>query len=595
MRAGTLDGWFGGFLPDLNQDDPEVARYIIQNTLWWVATTGVDGIRQDTWQYVPRSFWKPWMAAIKREYPALRVVGEVFDGDPSVIAFHLDGTTHWDGIDTKVDYMFDFPLHFALRDAFARGGSLRQVAMMLGRDHVYPDASRLVPFAGNHDVERFMNEKGATLEGLKLANTFLLTVRGAPLLYYGDEIALPGGRDPDNRRDFPGGWPGDPRDAFTAAGRTPAEQGVWAHVQRLLQIRAERADLRRAPMEHLVAEEQLFVYKRGMTVVALNNDTVPVNARIPIGLLGDDLLGICGKPRADGRVVVVAIPKRSGCIFPVTSAAIPGPALGVTGEVRHHLRFESKLVAPRNVEVWLPPGYRADRAARYPVLYMHDGQNVFNPATSYTGVDWGVDETMTRLIAAKKIRPAIVVGVWNTDKRFEEYMPRKAVAGDSLRVGPGRAMPASALLSDAYLKFLVTELKPYIDRTYRTRPGREDTFIMGSSMGALISLYAVGEYPQVFGGAAAVSTHWPAGNGAVIDYLKRAAPDPKLHRLYFDHGTATLDATYAPFQARADSAMRALGYTPGTSYASRTFDGADHSERAWRTRVDVPLEFLLGR
>ena len=317
MRAATLDGWFGGFLPDLNQDDPEVARYIIQNTLWWVGMTGVDGIRQDTWQYVPRSFWKPWMAAIKKEYPALRVVGETFDGDPAVLSFHLDGPTHWDGIDTKVDYMFDFPLHFAIRQAFARGGSLRDLAMALGRDHVYPDANRLSPFLGNHDVERFMNEKGATLDGLKLASTFLLTARGTPLLYYGDEIGLAGGRDPDNRRDFPGGWPGDARDAFTAVGRTAAEQGVWSHVQRLLQIRAERADLRRAPMEHLVADAQLFVYKRGQTVVALNNGTSPVTARIPVGVLGAELLGICGTPRVDGRGVTVQIPPRSGCIFPV--------------------------------------------------------------------------------------------------------------------------------------------------------------------------------------------------------------------------------------------------------------------------------------
>ncbi len=596
MRTATLDGWFGGFLPDLNQGDPEVARYIAQNTLWWVGMTGVDGIRQDTWQYVPRSFWKPWMAAIKREYPTLRVVGETFDGDPSVIAFHLDGTSNWDKIKTGVDYMFDFPLHFVIRDAFARRGSLRNVAMMLGRDHIYPHATRLSPFLGNHDVERFMNEKGATIDGLKLATTFLLTTRGIPLLYYGDEIALPGGRDPDNRRDFPGGWKGDARDAFTPAGRTAAEQAVWAHTQRLLQLRAERADLRTAPLEHLVVEEQLYAYKRGHTIVALNNDTAAVNARIPIGLIGADLLGVCGAPRTDGKFMAVTIPKRSGCIFLVTSEAVPGPSLGVTGERRMHESFTSKFVAPRNVEVWLPPGYGKDASARYPVLYMHDGQNVFDPATSYTGVDWGVDETMTQLIAAKKIRPAIVVGVWNTPKRFEEYMPQKAVPpGDSMIVAPGRRMATAGLLADQYLTFLVTELKPFIDRTYRTMPGRDDTFIMGSSMGGLISAYAIAEYPQVFGGAGCVSTHWPAGDGIVIGYLRRTMPDPKTHRFYFDHGTTTLDAQYAPYQARADSVMHLAGYTDGRNYLSRVFEGAEHNERAWRVRLAEPLRFLLGR
>jgi glycosidase len=314
MRRATLDGWFIDILPDLNQNDPEVARYINQNTLWWVGMTGIDGIRQDTWPYVPRSFWREWMTAIKREYPTLRVVGEVFDGDPSLLAFFEGGRRQWDGIDTRVDALFDFPLLFPIRRAFAEGRHLREVAQMLGRDHLYRDPSTLMPFLGNHDVQRFMNERGATTEGLKLAYTFVLTVRGTPLLYYGDEIALPGGPDPDNRRDFPGGWPGE-RNAFDASGRTPAEQDVWSHVQRLLRLRADRRDLRRAKMEHLYASEQAFVYRRGRTVVALNNDTTSVTVRLPIAMLADDALGICARPRADSGGVAVTIPRRSGCIF----------------------------------------------------------------------------------------------------------------------------------------------------------------------------------------------------------------------------------------------------------------------------------------
>jgi glycosidase/predicted alpha/beta superfamily hydrolase len=596
-RASTLDGWFAGFLPDLNQDDPEVARYIIQNTLWWAGMTGIDGIRQDTWQYVPRSFWKPWMAAIKREYPAMRVVGEVFPGDEPSLAFHFDGSAHSDGLKVKLDYLFDSPIFFAAREAFARGGSLKEVATVLSRDHIYPDASRLMSFIDSHDVERFMHEKGATIAGLMLANTFLFTTRGTPLLYYGDEIAMPGGPDPDNRRDFPGGWRGDTRDAFTEAGRTPEQQSVWLHTQRLLRVRASRPDLRRAPLENLLIGNQLYVYTRGNTLVALNNDTVAAIARIPIGELDGDLMGTCGPARADGRTVVVMIPKRSGCIFPIKSVAVPGPKLGVMGDIRHHPEFGSAFVAPRNVDVWLPPGYDANRAERYPVLYMHDGQNIFDPATSYGGVDWGIDETMTRLIAERKIRSAIVVGIWNSPKRYQEYMPQKALdpAAAKFSTGLGRPMADGEIISDAYLKFLVTELKPFIDRTYRTLRGRADTFVMGSSMGGLISLYAVSEYPNVFGGAACVSTHWPAGDGAVIDYLRRSVPVPQSHRIYFDHGTATLDSSYAPLQERADSVMRAAGYVRGKSFESRVIPGADHSERAWRQRVALPLEFLLGR
>ena len=315
MREATLDGWFVNILPDLNQDDADVARYIIQNTLWWVGVSGLDGIRQDTWPYVPRTFWRTWMTAIKRQYPELRVVGEVFDGDPSMISFFEGGRPKFDGVDTKVDMLFDFPLFFAIRRAFGEGNSIRDVAQMLSHDQLYRDPSSLVTFIGLHDVSRFMNERGATTDGLKVAFTFLLTARGTPMIYYGDEVALPGGGDPDNRRDFPGGWSGDSHNAFEASGRTAPEQEVWAHVQKLLRLRSERSDLRTAAMEHLLADEQTFVYRRGRTVVALNNGTKSAEVRLPLSGLPNDALGICATPRRDGEVVVVSIPPRAGCVF----------------------------------------------------------------------------------------------------------------------------------------------------------------------------------------------------------------------------------------------------------------------------------------
>jgi neopullulanase len=315
LRRNVLDGWFIDLLPDLNQDDPDVARYIIQNTLWWIGVSGIDGIRQDTWPYVPRRFWRDWMTAIKRQYPSFRVVGEVLDGDPTMIAFFEGGRAQFDGVDDRVDALFDFPLHFQIRNAFARGGAVREVAQMLARDHVYRDPTSLVTLLGLHDVNRFMSERGATIDGLKLAYTFLLTTRGTPLVYYGDEIALPGGNDPDNRRDFPGGWSGDARNAFEASGRTPEQQAVWSHVQRLLRLRAERADLRRGATEHLFASEQQLVYRRGRTVVALNNDTKPAEVRIPATSLAPDVLGACATPRREGAEVVIAIPARAGCVF----------------------------------------------------------------------------------------------------------------------------------------------------------------------------------------------------------------------------------------------------------------------------------------
>jgi glycosidase len=275
LRAPTLDGWFIDILPDLNQDDEEVARYLIQNTLWWAGMAGLDGIRQDTLPYVPRRFWREWMAAIKREYPDLRVVGEVFDGDPGMVSFFQGGQARFDGVDSGVDTVFDFPTFFTIRHAFAEGKPVREVAAMTSHDYLYPNAGLLVTFLGLHDVGRFMNDTGATAQGLGLAFTFLMTARGIPMLYYGDEIGMPGGGDPDNRRDFPGGWRDDARNAFTAAGRTPAEQAIWDHVRRLARLRGELEPLRRGPMINLCVSDQQYGYARtgrtGPVVVLINN------------------------------------------------------------------------------------------------------------------------------------------------------------------------------------------------------------------------------------------------------------------------------------------------------------------------------------
>lgn len=266
----------------------------------------------------------------------------------------------------------------------------------------------------------------------------------------------------------------------------------------------------------------------------------------------------------------------------------------VQGRLLRHAAFPSGHVQPRNVDVWLPPGYGDDETRRYPVLYMHDGQNLFDASGAYGGTTWGIGEAMARLIGSGEIRPAIVVAIWNTPARLAEYMPRKALGDAPVEFLAGYpTMPPAEIVSDDYLAFIVEELKPFIDRSYPTLPGRDDTLIMGSSMGGLISLYAVSEYPQVFGGAGAVSTHWPAGDGITIDYFAAHLPAPDTHRIYFDFGTETLDAAYAPFQARMDDAMRALGYREQQDWITLKFDGAEHSEKSWRQRVDRPLRFLL--
>ncbi len=269
----------------------------------------------------------------------------------------------------------------------------------------------------------------------------------------------------------------------------------------------------------------------------------------------------------------------------------------ITGIVLRYKEFKSNLIEARNVDVWLPPGYDPKSTGKYPVLYMHDGQNVFDSKTSFIGVDWGVDETMTKLISEKKIRPAIVVAVWNAGlKRMIEYMPQKAF--DKIKYGNvlsellGRMKDKPQ--SDNYLKFLVTELKPFIDSTFNTLKTPENTFIMGSSMGGLISAYAVCEYPNVFGGVGCISTHWPAGDGIMIDYMKENLPDPSAHKIYFDFGTKTLDALYEPYQKRMDQVMSGANWTENKNWVTLKFEGEEHSERAWKKRIDIPLVFLLG-
>jgi predicted alpha/beta superfamily hydrolase len=284
----------------------------------------------------------------------------------------------------------------------------------------------------------------------------------------------------------------------------------------------------------------------------------------------------------------------------VLAGGMPAPSPltgpGITGTLLRHASVPSAHVAARNVDVWLPPGYGADPARRYPVLYMHDGQNLFDPATSFGGIDWGVDEAMTDLIEKGAVREAIVVGVWNTGKRREEYMPQRAVQGNVHFNVPGAEdLKPADIISDRYLAFLVKELKPFIDASYRTLPDRADTFVMGSSMGGLVSQYAMSRYPEVFGGAGCVSTHWPAGDGIAVADFGAHLPDAATHRYWFDYGTATLDSSYEPYQKQADALLRKAGYVEGQNWVTKKFDGAEHSEKSWRLRVDQPLVFLLER
>lgn len=263
-----------------------------------------------------------------------------------------------------------------------------------------------------------------------------------------------------------------------------------------------------------------------------------------------------------------------------------------TGTLTRYPDFSAVGLSSRHVDVWCPPDYPHTNT-HYPVLYMHDGQNIFDPATSITtGVDWGVDETMVRLIQETNLPAAIIVGIWNSPQRRQDYMPQKPVMEHGM-LATFSAETGGPPYSDLYLQLLVHQIKPFIDATYRTLPDQPHTFVMGSSMGGLISLYALTEYPHIFAGAGCVSTHWPIGGEQLVAYFGRVLPPPGQHKLYFDYGTAGLDAAYEPFQQQMDHALQAAGYEHGKNWLTQKFDGHDHTERDWRARVHIPLAFLL--
>jgi len=278
-----------------------------------------------------------------------------------------------------------------------------------------------------------------------------------------------------------------------------------------------------------------------------------------------------------------------------------------TGRVER-LHLDTGALPPRPVDVWLPTDY--DPGRRYQVLYAHDGQMLFDAATTWNRQAWDLHRAVDGAVRAGRIADTIIVGVWNGGpRRYAEYYPRKMLdrVPEPLRSEYlARAMDGRSD-ADAYLRFLVDTLKPEIDRRYSTHRDAAHTAVMGSSMGGLISLYALAEHPQVFGAAAALSTHWvglPSAWGsarlrnaalplAAFEYLQAALPAPGRHRIYMDRGTTELDVFYAPHQAFVDELMHGLGWR-APDFVSRVIEGTGHNERDWAARAGEVVAFLLG-
>ena len=282
----TLDGWFAGKLPDLNPDDPELATYLAQNAMWWTEIAQLDAFRLDTFPYSSRQFWSGWHARLHEVYPQINDVGEVSDPDSSITAFFEGGRKQFDGIDTGLSTVFDFPLCNALRDVIIRGDSIQKIVTVLQHDELYPNPETLVTFLGNHDNRRFMGEKDSNPAKLKAAFSLLLTMRGIPQIYSGDEIAMPGGDDPDNRHDFPGGFPGDQHNAFTAAGRIPEQEDVFAYMKSLLALRKSHPALRMGKQWHIGWNDTYYAFLRELPeeklLVIYNNAPKTLELNIPV-------------------------------------------------------------------------------------------------------------------------------------------------------------------------------------------------------------------------------------------------------------------------------------------------------------------------
>ena len=302
---------------------------------------------------------------------------------------------------------------------------------------------------------------------------------------------------------------------------------------------------------------------------------------------------------------ILSLPLATSGGAAVRLVPLDGPGADTAPQRRVELgSLEGPGLLPRDVTVLLPPGYDGARSDGYPVLYMHDGQNLMDPGRAYGGAEWQVDETSARLITEGRMRPAIIVAIGNTAQRWQDYAPAGFIGNlpESRRVrmiteqgGPPR--------SGAYLDFIVNTLKPRIDRDFHTADGPANTFIMGASMGGLISLQAINDYPGTFGAAAGLSTHWPLSDpqaadveetvAAVTQALGEGGLDPARHRLWLDHGSENLDAHYGPYQAGIVAFLQSRGFDEA-SLAGGLYPGADHNEASWAARLEDPLVFLLG-
>lgn len=285
-KKRTVDGWFVTAMPDLNQRNPHLRRYLSQNSIWWIEDSGIDGIRMDTYPYADERAMASWIDDVMAEYPGFNIVGECWYANEGGEAYWQRGSKVNPNGDPRLPTVMDFVLSIKARDAFKgqtdRLEGLNTIYDHLALDYLFPDPTHILTFLDNHDTDRFLLEEPDDLGWWKQAITFLLTSRGIPQIYYGTELLMNGtraaGGDGNVRRDMPGGFPGDKTDAFTAAGRTDKQNEAFDFIQKLLQWRRGNEAIARGSLKHFMPENGLYVYQRRsgdkeVTVILNGNDS----------------------------------------------------------------------------------------------------------------------------------------------------------------------------------------------------------------------------------------------------------------------------------------------------------------------------------
>lgn len=294
-----------------------------------------------------------------------------------------------------------------------------------------------------------------------------------------------------------------------------------------------------------------------------------------------------------------------GLAAPLAAEPLPGQG----GRLIEYEKVAAAGLPEQRLTIWLPPGYDSDDR-RYPVLYMHDGHNLFDPAKSNFNKIWAADKAMLAAARSGKVEPHIIIGIWAPGAdRYRQYLPRSVydAAPPAVKAQMDAMANGSAVVSDRYLDWIAGPLKRWVDASFRTRAGRDDTAIVGSSMGGLMSCYAFLERPEVFGQAGCVSSHWPAVDPRVVAgedsgvkqlwdaWFAARLGQPAGRRVWMDHGTATLDQFYAPYQQVVDARFAAAGWQKGRDWESKVYPGAEHEENAWAARLPEIFGWLLSK